>query len=274
MEGATIANVSSEATNHPAEHAITPLEPNFSWEANEAATQHTIVIDLGEIRACDGFTFMNHEVEQATPTLIAVDLDIEYSLDNVAWVSIATAHQSDGTSTPSDLTDNDKQIKLRHFHVSTIPTRFYGRYWRFTAVGQAAPLFIPPNNMRLSMIWLFQLNQLDKGASFPVDDTTIFPADAVELSNGKVYRTGHSVNPFGILSRTWMVTDTEYSILLDVIRQCNGKYRPFVLVENRGKRRLCKFAKDEISEEWIDTGIRQTTFNLVELPVVRKDESH
>jgi len=268
MRDAIINNASSEAIGHPAEHAISPLETSFAWETNEVDTQHTITIDLGETRSCDGFSFIDHES-------IDIDITVEYSSDAINWTTVPTVVNSDGSSVPTDLGDDDIQIKLRHFHLVGVLTDYKGRYWRFTLIGDSEPSpYYPESDTRLSMLWLFELCQLDRGASFPINDTPTYPASAIQLPFGKVYRTGHSINPYTPFTRTWMVTESEYDILRELMRKCNGTYRPFLFVDSDGIRRLCKFETDEITEELLDVGLYRITFSFIELPIIRKDKRH
>ena len=176
MDGAIIHSVSSEATGQPAEHAISPLEPDFSWKANEASTQHTLVIDLGETRECDGFSFMHNENESPGPPVsLYTTVTADYSSDGVNWTAITLVFNSDGSNDPSDLTDGQR-IKIRFFFNSGAASH-RGRYWRFTIKGSAAPNFYAPSDSRFNMLWLFRSHLLDKGASYPVDDVPTFPAD-------------------------------------------------------------------------------------------------
>ena len=270
MENAIVFSASSEATNHPAEHAILPLEPNFSWEANEASVQHTLVIDLGEIKTCDGFSFIHQEIEQTTPTNQSVDMECEFSFDAVHWDTTTLAERD----VTSDLENPDIRIKIRNFESGGNPIALNARYWRFTAVGPAAPNFYAPADMRVSMLWLHRRRQIDTGASFPVDDTLIYPANSISLPFGKIFRTGHSATPHTTMSRTFMVTTNEYETLLQVMRDCNGAYRPFTFIESDNVRRLCKFASDEIKEDLLDIGLYQISFQFVALPILGKDKYH
>jgi len=276
MDGAVVHDVSSEAADHPAEHAIAPLEPNFAWEANEASTQHTLIVDLGETRVCDGFSFIHHETETSgPPTAISLTVEVEYSPNATDWTSIDLAYNSDGSNSPSDLYLESARVKLRHFvDGDGNITRFTGRYWRFTIKGVAPPFEFATSDARLSMLWLFRVNQLDHGAAFPVSDTVVFPTSGLSLPFGKVYRTGYSVNSHTLFVRVWMLTDDRYDVLREVMRECNGTYRPFVLVGDDDVRRLCKFEKDEIDEELLDVGLYRVTCRFVEIPTVGKDGHH
>jgi len=271
MENATIHNASSEATNHPAEHAIAPLESNFAWEANEAEAQHTLTIDFGETRECDGFSFIHHEVAISPSTGIVIG--IHKSSDAINWTAISWVYNSDGSDVPFD--DFTSQlIKLRYFTVGGVLASHKARYWRFTLLGMESPNFYAPSDMRISMLWLFRLRQLDRGPSFPINDTEIYPINNLRLPFGKVYRTGHSINPHTLFTRTWMLSDVEYEVLRTLMRECNGMYRPFIMTDVDGTRRLCRFATDEIDEELLDIDLYRITCQFVELPIVQKDGYH
>jgi hypothetical protein len=274
MEGVIIDSVSSEATGHPAEHCVSPLEPNFAWEADGSDDQHTIIVDLGESRTCDGFSFVHHELElDFGGAIIAVDVLLEKSNDGSNYDGVTLAPNSDGTQTPNDLVNLNMQLKLRHFVDGTTPIRCTARYWRFTIRSPVTPFFAP-DNARVSMLWLFNIHQIDLGSNFPVDDQIVYPDKTAQLPHGKVYRTGHNINHHTVFTRTWTAPQAEYDILRGVITACNGQYRPFILVEADGVRRLCKFRTDQIKEEILDVGLNRLTLNLVEIPVVKKDKYH
>lgn len=281
MDNATVANATSESTGHPAEHAISPLEPNFVWETNEVDTYHKLTIDLGEVRACDGFSFIHHEVElESSPADETLDITVERSYDATNWIAVDIAYNTDGTDNPNDLFNESELIKLRYFtDGGTNLLSHSGRYWRFTlklefAGPSPGPSDYPPTNTRISMCWLFNLHKLDRGAAFPVDDTLEFPADSLSLPYGKTYRIGYSVNASSSFTRTWILTSAEYSILQDVLSHCNGVYYPFVYVDVDNIHRFCRFATDKVAEELLDTDLYRVTYRFVELPVVKKDKYH
>jgi hypothetical protein len=276
MSNATVEAVSTEVAGHPAEHAISPLEPNFAWQANQASTQHTLTVDLGATYACGGFTYMHHEVESdADPvSLKGIDITVASSDDGSTWTAVTTAYNSDGTNVPDDRMDGTKVIKLRHFvdgAGALLPRT--ARYWKFTVKGMQGPSYYPTTDCRINMLWLCVVRQLDRGSVVPTDDAIAYPTGDLELAYGKVYRTGYSVNPYTAFSRTWMLTDEEYAVLCGVMQACNGSDLPFVLSTD-GERRLCKFAEDEVDEELLDVGLRQVTCKFVTLPIVGKDEYH
>lgn len=274
MGGAIVTAVSSEVAAHPAEHAISPLEPNFAWEANEALAQHILTIDLGEVRTCDGYSFIHQENEISGPAE-STRISCEYSTDSTIWEDAVIVYNSDGTNNPDDLYDEDIRVKLRHFSDgSNNIMSLSARYWRFTVYGVLPSNYYAESDARISMCWLFRINQLDRGAAFPTNDKPVYPSGSVELPFGKEYRTGYNVNPHVLFSRTWMVTEAEYDILRAVMRECNGTAKPFLFVENSGARRLCRFTSDIIGEEIVDVGLWRVTIDLVELPITGKDEYH
>lgn len=263
MDSAVIQSVSSETTAHPAEHAIAPLEPNFAWETNESDVKHTITIDLGETKACNGFMFIHNES-------VDIDMAIECSPDNSDWTSISLI-----VHTPDDTDDDNVRLKLRHFADSSYNFVTYSaRYWRFTMWGDTSPNYNAPNDARINAVWLFTHYQLDRGYSFPLDDTYIYPMNGIDLPYGKEYNIGHGVNPHCLFSRTWMLNTTQYSILKQIMRDCNGGYRPFVIIEPDSTRRLCKFEEDIIDEERLDINLWRVKCKFVELPMVGKDKIH
>lgn len=275
MENATIENVSSTATGHPAEHAISPLEPNFAWEANEASAQHTITIDLGEIRSCDGFIYRHHESEaEAPPVNIGLLISAECSSDNTTWESISLSPNDDGSSSPTDIYSSSILFKMKYFVSGTTLIPKIARYFRFTLEGSGAPNFYAPTDSRVSILWLFNFYEFDKGSFYPVADTTIYPTNETNLPYGKVYKTGLNVNPHIKFSKTWAVTAIEYEILLTVLSNCNGSYRPFLFVEYDETRRLCYFESDQFEEMLIDTDLYRITCRIIEIPIIQKGGIH
>ncbi len=259
MENAVVVSSSSENVDHPAEHAISPLEPNFAWEANQASAQHLLTVDLTEPRSCDGFSFIHHEAVDITVTAEASD-------DNASWFSCVIETQTVPDST---------FIRIIVFTSNgSTASPYTARYWRFTVQGTAGAPNYAPTDCRISMCWLFNHHEFDRGAGFPLDDTPTYPSDGKQLSYGKIYRTGWSVNPHVLFTRTWMLTEIEYTVLMAVLRDCNGMYRPFILVENDNVPRLCKFASDEIKDELLDVGLQRVTCKFVEPPIVQRNEYH
>lgn len=259
MDGATVVSVSSQNDLHPAEHAIAPLEPNFAWEAAGSSTEHTITIDLTESRSCDGFTFIHHETDTI---LITLDIQAEYSNNGTSW-----------TSAPADALDYGPThtLKLRYF-----ATSISARYWRFTVSGVVAfeGSYISgsaPDDTRVSAIWLFHLHEFDKGPALPYDDAMRYPNATALLPFGKQFTTGYGNNRTAFFSRSWMLNSTERVALWEVIRNCNGVYRPLIFIDVDGTRRLCKLGSNLIQEIVVDIGVYQTTITLVELPIVKKD---
>ncbi|MFA7286921.1 MAG: discoidin domain-containing protein [Patescibacteria group bacterium] len=273
MDGATIETVSSESTGHPAEHAISPLEPNFAWQANQANTQHVLTVDLGESRTCDGFSYIHHERDTTGPPVAhGITVTVQYSDDATTWNATELAYHSDGSLTPTDHVT--EFIKLRYFIISSVPVAITARYWQFTFAELAGPFFYAPVDMRISMCWLFRLHQLDRGRSTPDNSSIVYPVGDLALPFGKTYRTGYSVNASIPFTGTWMVTNTEYDVLRSVMRECNGVYRPFLLRDWDNTRRLCQFTSDEIDEELLDLDLYRVTCQFVELPIVKKDKYH
>ena len=259
MDDAIIASVSSEASGQPAEHAISPLEPNFAWQANEVSAQHKLIIDLTEARECDGFSFIHHEAED-------IDITVEMSADATQWISCTLL---------SYTTPDSTFIRMHYFASDgTNLSTYTARYWRFTVLSTTYAPYYAPTDCRISMCWLFSFHEFDKGAAWPINDMSVYPGNSELLANGKVYRSGYSVNPYVTFTRTWMLVDSEYDVLRAAIRACNGAYRPFVLIESDGVHRLCKFASDEITEELLDLGLYRVTCKFVELPIVQKNRWH
>lgn len=273
MEDAVITDVSTEDTDHPAEHAISPLEPDFAWEITSNSSPY-IIVDLGKPCPCDGFTFIHHETE-ILPSDFDVIITAEYSSDGSNWDSTFITYNSDGTASPNDLYDSDTQIKVRYFienGTETLKTLNY-RYWKFSIGNVGSPMHSLPNDCRISMCWLFSLHTIDKGSAFPFNDTEIYPNDEIELAFGKSYFTGHSVNSHTVFSRNWLLNNTEYNTIITVMKNCNGVYRPFLLIEDN-ERKLCKFEKDEINETFIDEDFYNISCNFIQLPIVKKDKYH
>lgn len=259
MDNAIVTGVSSQNSMHPAEHAIAPLEPNFAWEAAGISTAHTLIINLTEARTCSGFMFIHHEVDTLLQTL---DIQAEYSATGTSW-----------TSAPADALDYGPThtLKLRYF-----ATPITAQYWRFTVSGVVAyeGAYISgnaPNDARISAIWLFTAHDFDKGPALPYDDSIQFPCSTLPLPFGKQFTTGYSNNPTTPFSRSWLVTEYERDNLWDIIKACNGVYRPLIYIDTASVRHLCKFASNTVQEIRIDNGVYQITMTFVELPIVKKD---
>jgi hypothetical protein len=265
MEDAIVHSVSSETTGHPAEHAISPLEPNFAWQANQSdVVQHTFVIDLGKPQVCNAITFIHHETENpGPPVAITINILLQASYDGTDVNDISI------TGIDGSIDDlYSETIKVRTFN------DYEARYWHITVVSMTPPPNYVPPDSRFSMLWMGRLHELDRGYAYPLDDTPIYPSTDHALPFGKVYRTGHSIHPHTTMTRTWMVTDTEYDVLKEVMKECNGTYRPFFMRDVNGTRRLLKFEQDVIEEELLDIGLYRVTCRFVQLPIVWKDKIH
>jgi len=268
MDNAIISSVSSEETNHPAEHAIRPLEPNFAWQTDENGVQHVIVIDLGASHVVDGYSFIHHETESEGPSPVysGISITCESSNNALNWTTQPIEDAYGDAIDDGD--DFVHLIKIRH--LTNAPTT--ARYWRFTVAGLEYP-FYAPEDARISMLWLFTYHFIDKGPGTPLDDVIAYPGDVFDTSCGSRFTTGHSINPSTISTRTWGVSHTEYDILLTAIKKCNGGYRPFLLVENDGEHRLCQFV-DSFEETILDTDFYLVTAKITQWPIVQKDKVH
>lgn len=272
MDGAIVNAVSSEATNEPAAHSIA-LDPNFAWQANEVgADAHILTIDLGEERGADGFTFLYRSAITATPVLLDTVFACEVSIDNVNWLSL-TLRDALG-NTPADAGQVHTLIRTRMFWANDQITRYYGRYWRFTITGTAAPLFRPLYNARYSMCWLHTYHELYRGAAFPVDDAMVFPVERLPLAFGKQHQIGRNVNRMTTFSRTWLLTANDYEALAEVIRNCNGTQRPLLLKDTDTINRLCYIDDEPIQITTIDTDLYQVTCRFIEIPIVKREAYH
>jgi hypothetical protein len=274
MQGALVHSVSSQQPLHPAEHAINPLEPNFAWEADSASPEHhQIVIDLTEQRSINGVMFIHHEPAIEDGEVI---ITIEYSNNASDWTQVWLTGLFLG-ETPNEL----DFIKLRYLwdtenlEVLTISAQ----YWRITFYGDEGPDYYPPTDLRISALWLFTANEIDQRGILPFNDQISFPTNTQLLPSGKQYVTGRSVNQSVIFSRSWFVTDAQRTILWQIISQCNGSFRPFVLLEfdistEMTPRRLCRFNQSAITESLIDVGLTLLTAQLTEIPIVQVDARH
>lgn len=273
MESAVVAAVSSEATGHPAEHAISPLEPNFAWQANQATTNHTLTIDLGYWRGVDGLMFIHHEAYDAGLPVDALTVEVAYSLNNSDWHTL-TLWGSPDSSTVSDL-DDTQIYKLRYFispATSAIGT-VRARFWRVT-LKSTIPAAHPATDARISAAWLFSYNGLDVGHIVPRKDSIHFNASNAQLVNGKRFSSGHTVNAVTTLQRTWVVTETQLATVKAIIHKCNGQYRPMMYVDQSGNRYLCRIAEDTISIEKMASERYRIEMNLITVPTVKKDKVH
>lgn len=260
MDYAIVTSASSEADNHPAEHAIAPLEPNYAWEANEANTQHTITIDLQYPYPVDAIVWMHREAEESPNTGVSIKT-IQYSHDGTTWYTAST-----GPVTPI----TNKLIKV----VDLSPAAVVGQYWKFTFQGQQSPNYYCPTDMRISMLWVATKYSLTAGPAYPLNDEVFIPSEDVSLPFGKKFTIGYSHNHQVLFERRFQVQQTDYNTIMDILEACNGRYRPFVYKETGGDYRLCKFDSDTVDEQVMDIGFYRLTLKLVELPIVERDEAY
>ena len=265
MDGALVHSVTSEQPLHPAEHAIVPLEPNMAWEANEANTQHKIVIILPESREVGGILFIHHESE-------VIHIAVEFSDNGTSWTAIPVVIPYWG-SAPTD----PPLISIRYlWNISTFkPVTVTAQFWRITFSGSVAPNYYTPTDMRISACWLFTANEITKRANLPLTEQIVFPKNLQLLPFGKQYVTGQNVNQSRTFSRTWVVTDAQRTELWQVISNCGGAYLPFILFDNETViPRLCRFNPSAITESLIDIGLTSVTAQLAEIPIVKQDARH
>lgn len=266
MDGVLVHSVNSEQPLHPAEHAISPLEPNFAWEANAANVQHQLVIDLTEQRSINGLMLIHHESE-------IINITIQYSNNGTSWTPIPNLDIYGGTS------------HLTHIHylwnISTLQIQtISAQYWQITFSGPTAPNYYPPSDMRISACWLFTKHELEQRGVLPLSDQIAFPNNLQWLPFGKQYVTGQNVNQSRTFSRTWIVTDTQRTELWQIISKCGGAFRPFILLEGDLDqdgipiRHLCQFNPSTITESLIDIGLTSITAQLTEIPIVKLDARH
>lgn len=275
MESAIVNAKSSQQTLHPAEHAITPLEPNFAWEANEASVQHTLTLDLTEIRTCDGFTFMHHETE--TLGSVGLDVTVQYSLDNTTFYTVPLVGNAE-CGDIADTSDSSTRFKMRYFANTGLSAlqSYSGRYWKFTFKGLTAPNYYAPTDMRVSVCWLFTYHALDRGPAYPINHTVTFPSSTIKLGLGKTHKTGHTVNLRTTGSRLWQVNDTELDLLETVLEHANGRYRPVLVIEANEDigPALWHITSDGVERELLDIGIYRAGFQFATVPLVGKDSYH
>ena len=272
MAAVVVTAASSAASGHPAEHAVSPLEANFAWQANGASAQHTLAVDLGSAIECDGFSFVHHETDDETASL---DVTAERSRNGTDWTSVDLAYNSDGTDVPDDLGDDTHAIKLRYFvNSGNDPISVTSRYWRFTVEGTDSPGYYAPSDARISMCWLFRLHEFNRGRAVPTNDSTNYPGSELKTLGGRRFRTGWSVNPTTEMTATFMFNAAELVVMLDFVRACNAARTPFTLVDIDGVRRLCVFGSDQIEETLVNTDIYEVAVKYVELPLIGKDGYH
>ena len=263
MDGAKVQLVSSQNPLHPAEHAISPLEPNMAWETNGDSEQHILTIILPETKSVDGFLFIPHETDTL---LLSIEISVESSGDGADWSSVSTEELRDYGP--------PYQIKLRRF-VNAISAR----YWRFTvssavAFGGNYIIGDAPDDTRISALWLFTSHELDCGAILPINDQTSFSNNEIQLPAGKQFTTGYGANSSININRSWAVNDAQRDILWSVIRNCNGIFRPFLFIDLDGTRHLCTLASNSISETVLDIGLFRLEWSAIGIPIIKMDKYH
>lgn len=263
MENAVIVNSLSTSfvSGFQLEHAVNPLEPNFYWELdNISSDQPEIVIDLGSIEVCNCFvgiakeelgTWWEVEVadEAVTGSFITVDLE---------------QHDAAALSPTTEL------IKAYHFTDGDIA----GRYWRIKTKGSVASNYYAVTDVKIAVNWVGTVHKLDRGGSYPLQDTESFLTQELYMTNGQVFSTGLNVNSVTTMERTYRVNDTEYDLLRAVIAECNGSYRPFVLHEVSVEDRLLCHFTDILDEQYIEVGIRLVTIKFQSVPIVATEKYH
>lgn len=272
MDGAVVHSVSSEATNHPAEHAIAPLEPHFAWETNEAEAVdgHQLVIDLINPKQINSVCFLHHETELGTTGL---KVSFEGSSDGSTWYNLEITDHDD--SEACDV-ESENLIKVRHF----MDTIVNYRYRRIT-LGEIPPSpgpspppspYYPPTDARLSMFWLANRLELDIGPAIPIEETIIYPKSIATLSYQRSQMTGYSNHPSTSFTRTWRLNASQYAIINILLKNCNGTQYPFLMFDVDGSRRLCYFERSTIEEIVIvPDELYQITLHLREIPLLEKD---
>lgn len=261
MENAVIVNSLSTSfvSGFPLEHSIKPLEPNFYWELdNQVDVRPEVIIDLGSIKVCNCFVGIAKE-ELGNWWAIAASDD----LVNFRTISL---EQHDGNG----LVATTERIKAYHFTDGDIAAR----YWKIVALGNAAIFYYTPTDVKIAANWVGTVHKLDRGGSYPLQDTESFLVQNLPMTNGQVFSTGLNVNSVTTMERTYRVNDTEYDLLRAVIKECNGSYRPFVLHEvSVDDRLLCHFT-DILDEQYIEVGIRLVTIKFQSVPIVATEKYH
>lgn len=267
MDNAVVSSVSSDNSGHGAQHAIAPLEPNFAWQANEALTQHELIIDLGELKTCDTFFVTHHEIIDEIPVVLGVNLVLAVSETLAAGdYRAVTFTEHDGTV--YDKTDTSQELRVYIFTAQIF------RYAKITVKGRTGPNFYSTVDARFSALWFGTKHELDIGTAYPIQDAEEYLVESVALAHGKVHSTGLNVNSQTHMTRTYQVNQTQYDAIRAIMRACNGIYRPFILIELGDIRLYCHFESDEITEEIRDVEVYRIILKLIATPVVKKDQYH
>jgi len=272
MDNAVVYSASSQATGHPPEHAIAPLEPYFAWQADEAsaANGHQLIIDLGDFKQANSVCFFHHESEEDETGL---DVSFAGSPDGSLWYDLDIVNH-DG-SVVSDV-EPENLIKVHHFTDDIVVYR----YWRIT-LGKIPPSpgaspppspYYPPSDTRLSMFWLANRLELDIGPAIPLEETIIYPQNTFDLSYQRTQSIGYNLHKSISFTRTWQLTAAQYATINALLLRCNGTQRPFLFFDVDGSRRLCYFEQPTIEETiLIPDELYRVTLHMKEIPLLGKD---
>lgn len=256
MVNAVVEDVSSENEQHPSEHALM-IEPNFSWEADQQDAQHYIVIDLGKPFDIDAVVWIHRDEEVISPSPWGIYADVYYSNDNVVYTkAILTV----------DPGINDLLLKISEFSI----TGAY-RYWKVVFRSTDDPSYYAPENTRVSATWAAKKYEIDAGPTWPMDDMTILPKKSFGMAYDDIAGVGFSVNEQVRFSRTYVLNDTDYAAMLNMLADTNGG-ETYIVMQERDNDPMLVRVESAVSIQNFAIGWQTMSLMFTKVPMVGRDE--
>lgn len=256
MDDAIVIDVSSDNANHPAEHALI-LEPNFSWEADEADAQHYLTTDLTRPFIIDSLVWIHRDEEAISPSPWGLTADVYYSNDNSTYTK-ATLTVDPGI--------NAALLKVAEFSI----TGAY-RYWKIVIKGTDDPSYYAAEDTRVSAVWWARKYTITSDPIFPMNDTIIHLQKQYNAAYGNQNGVGFNTNEIIQFTRTYTVDDDDYENILNMLMDTNGGKIPVVMQELNNDPILVK-VKDAVTIQKFTIDYRTVVLTFSTVPVVGRDE--
>jgi hypothetical protein len=273
MTDAVVHEVSSQDAAHPAEHALI-LEPNFAWQADGIDEQHHLIIDCGRPRQVDALVWIHRHNEVDLPSPVSpwpypspspspspyptgIYADIYYSNDASTY-TLAPLTVDPGVS--GDL------LKVSEFSVLNPQ-----RYWKIVLRGVITPNYYAPDELRTSALWLARKYEIEAGAMFPREDSTVYPKQTFNMPYGEQAFLGFGENEQIKFTRIYTVDDDDYDILMSMLENTNGGETILAMQELDDEPMLVTI-ESATSIEKFAIGWRTVTIEFSTVPIVGRDE--
>ena len=256
MTNAVVRAVSSESSQHPAEHALI-LEPDFAWQADEADTQHYIAIDLTKPFDIDSMVWIHRDTEVVSPSPWGIYADVYYS--NIY-----------GTYTKATLTVdpgiNNLLLKISEFTITGAQ-----RYWKVVFRSTDDPSYYTPEDTRVSAVWFAKKYTISAGSIWPMDDTTIYPMKTFNMAYDDKAPVGFNKNEQVFFSRTYALNDTDYATMLAMLAATNGG-ATLLTMQERDENPMLVRVSSAVSVQNFAIGWQTMALTFVQVPIVGRDD--